>query len=106
MSTLVDLLGALTQPLQGRVQCVTRDTVTGRILQIGGVASNGMPFRYTEAQAIAMIRAGTHQFYTLENGVKAEVEVVGDPFSQFAPFLKTVPDSLKPNNLVSLPDCQ
>jgi hypothetical protein len=98
------MLGILSQRIQLRVQCVKHDPKTGRIVQIGGVDSLGSAFRYSEDQAIAMIRANTHHFYTYEAGVRAEVEVarmtlLGND------FLKTVPDGLHPNNLSKLPTC-
>jgi hypothetical protein len=89
-------------PMQMQVRCRVKHSTMERITHIGGVYDDGRRWKYTEAEAIAMMDAGTHKFYTFEGGARVEVEIMRD---SFAPFLKTIPDNRLPNNLLSLPTC-
>lgn len=81
-----------------KVTCVITqyESDTG-ITQIG---SGSM--RWSTALAISEIKAGTTQFYTEVNSVKARVLVRGTPPNE---YLTTASDATKKNNLLELPRC-
>jgi hypothetical protein len=49
-----------------------------------------------------MIEARTHQFFTSVNGRRAEVEVVRQQGRE--PYVRSVPDNTRVDNLLSLPE--
>lgn len=71
---------------------------------VGGVNGDGQIWSRTLDEAVALARNGTYRFYTLGPG--------GSPLAWVEPqqsiwgnwYLKTVPDGLFGDNLLSLPD--
>lgn len=83
-----------------QVTCINKqprnDTHKG-ITHLGGAT-----WRWTRAEVIASIEAGTNTFYTRVNGSRAEVYVVDDPDGK---YVRTYADGQWNNNLLSLPEC-
>lgn len=69
-----------------------------RIEYIGNQGS----WKLSEDSAIARIKAGKESFYTLVNGVEADVIVATHKGRE---YLKTTADGYSPDNLLSLPEC-
>jgi hypothetical protein len=83
-----------------RVTCINkvpRDDPHEGITHLGGPA-----WRWPREQVIRSIQEGSNTFYTLVNGVRANVEVVQGPNG---PYLRTRTDSVLTNNLLDLPEC-
>ena len=70
---------------------------------ITSLCNPGEPWspRYKQS-AISDIESGTHQYFTLSNGVKTYVKVVQGPRGK---YLRTDSDSTPRNNLDDLPNC-
>jgi len=81
-----------------QVTCIVpHNTISGRIQAIGGPAFGVI----SEDQAMGWMAAGA-TFYTLVNGVRANVRIGGLwPHS----YLTTSPDGYLPNNLLHLSYC-
>lgn len=58
--------------------------------------------KWTRAQVINWIESGTHTFFTLENGKRADVDVVDGPNGK---YLRTHADGYYSDNLLALPEC-
>jgi hypothetical protein len=72
-----------------------------RIEAIGGVLPNGTVWRIDEEAAIALVQRGERSFYVERpTGDRAEV-VTGQRHGR--PYLRTVADGDRPNNLLALP---
>jgi len=89
-----------------RIDCINkteRYNPHERISHVGGV-NPGQTTRWkiTQAQAISYIESKEHTFYTMVNGVRANVIVALHNGNQ---YIKTANDGLDPNNLLSLPEC-
>ena len=109
-------------PIESRqVMCINkRDRFNEheRIQNIGGVlpprvttlltatAPKPLPlaWKMNEDEAILQINAGRMSFYTLVQGVRAEVKVAYHR-STGRPYLTTHPDDIRKNNLLYLPEC-
>jgi hypothetical protein len=61
--------------------------------------------RVAKATAIDNIRRGIESYYTLANGLRANVEVVNSCDRCFDSYLRTDRDPATSNNLLELPDC-
>lgn len=90
---------------RARIRCVTKTDRTNpheRISHVGGVNSDGSRWRQTEDKTIQEIDNGSWGFYTHEDGKTAEVIVAKHEGRK---YLKTENDGLRPDNLLSLPEC-
>jgi hypothetical protein len=103
-----------------QVQCIIKRHRPGpheRIQAIGGLTPAksllGDPTNWQENEDIAIIqiRGGTHTYYTMEGGKRANVRIgkhttdKGTPKERAHEYLTTEADGYPPNNLLSLPDC-
>lgn len=74
-----------------------------RITHIGGKNNNEKKWRITQEKAIAGIESGEWSFYVSKVGRTVDVVVA---ISQYGhKYLKTVPDGVQPDNMLSLPEC-
>ena len=88
-----------------QVQCINKSNRSNpheRILNIGGGDGDGARWRLSEPAAIAGMRAGQWNFYTLAHGYRANVRI---GYHLGREYLTTEPDGQQPNNLLSLPEC-
>lgn len=86
-----------------RVSCIIPHlTDERRIHSIGGQDGQGGGWTMTEADAIPRLKSGDLQFYTLDDGVTAEVRVMSHSTGE---FLQTVADGIPSNNLRAQPRC-
>jgi len=88
-----------------RVGCINktnRQDPHQRISHIGGVNPDRSRWRMTEDRAIAAIKAGEYAFY-----VEAAARRVGVTVARHNghEYLKTEADGVRPDNLLSLPEC-
>ncbi len=74
-----------------------------RIRSVGGVNPDGTRWKLSEEQAIAGIKQGKWRFWTTGGG--KSVWVVIEKSAAGHEYLKTEPDRIQPNNLLSLPEC-
>lgn len=88
---------------EAQVTCSTKDgpDQDRRIDGIGGTAGGG--WYLATPDAITAIKSGEWTFYTVTNGVRANVLVRGHPPRE---YLTTSPDGIRPNNLLALPNCR
>lgn len=85
--------------------CITESNRLGpheRITHVGGAAPDGTPWRITERAAIEGIKSGEWAFYVTAQGKNVWVHVA---LHHGREYLKTEPDNLAPDNLLSLPKC-
>jgi hypothetical protein len=76
---------------------IPRDNTHEGITHLGGAG-----WRWTRAQVIVSIKAGTNSFYTLVGGKRADVGVVNGPRGE---YLRTYADNQWNDNLLALPEC-
>jgi Protein of unknown function (DUF3892) len=69
-----------------------------RIRNIGGSG-----FRFSQPDAIGYIERGVHSFYVTVGRNTVDVVVATHSGNK---YLKTRPDGVQPDNLLSLPECQ
>ena len=74
-----------------------------RIKAIGGVNSDGTPWKLSQEKAIEHMKSGTYSFFVTKNGHQVEVIVARSRFGN--EYIKTVADGEHPNNLLSLYEC-
>lgn len=82
-----------------QITCVVHDK--NLVIQQVGIAGN----LYNVQDVVNWINNGTNTFYTLENGVRANVIAKKHPTSGRW-FLTTDPDGYNENNLDFLPKCK
>ena len=70
-----------------------------RIAYIGNQSGN---WKLSEAAAIRRIRSGTDSFYTMVNGLRANIIVAE---RNGVPYLKTTSDQTRSDNLLSQIEC-
>lgn len=73
-----------------------------RIINIGGLNSNGTRWKISQADAIQYIENGTFSFYVSVGGYTTDVIIALHNGNK---YLKTKPDSTGKDNLLSLPEC-
>jgi hypothetical protein len=73
-----------------------------RISNIGGVNGDGTRWRLTVTEAIVGIEQGKWTFFVAAGGKSVRVVVATHNGNK---YLKTEPDGVQPNNLLSLPEC-
>lgn len=59
--------------------------------------------KWTRSEVIGWIESRQHTFYTLSNGVRADVQVVNGPYGK---YLRTFANGKPTDNLLSLPECR
>jgi len=87
-----------------QVKCINkphRESPHEHITHLGGDGGGG--WRWTRAEVIASIEAGTNVFYTLVGGKRADVVVREGPNGK---YVQTRADGVWNNNLLALPECQ
>lgn len=88
------------------IKCINKSDRTNaheRIKNVGGINSDGNRWRLSESDAIAGIKAGKWKFWTQGGGKSVSVVVAKSQAGH--EYLKTEPDGVQPNNLLSLPEC-
>ena len=70
--------------------------------RISHIGNSSEGWKLTEDEAIRAIENHTSSFYTLVNGREAEVIVATHKGRK---YLKTTADGYRPDNLLSLPEC-
>jgi len=90
---------------EARISCVTPDGMDAdyRLDAVGGF-KDGQHWKIPIDTAINHIESGKWRFYTLENGVRAEVIRKVHPHSG-RKYLTTSPDGYAGNNLCNLRSC-
>lgn len=89
-----------------RIECINknpRNDPYHRILNVGGVRSDGKRWNLSEDQAIEGIRNGQWEFYVHAGGRTVNVVIARGPSGR--DYLKTEDDDYTPDNLLSLPEC-
>jgi len=88
-----------------RVKCINktnRNNPHERISNLGGTTPTGGSWKYDQPQVIRLIKTNVHTFYTLVNGVRADLILAEHNGHE---YVKTKSDGLYPNNLLALPEC-
>jgi uncharacterized protein DUF3892 len=93
-------------PAYIQVSCITRrddgDGPQERIDYVGGINSDGTPWKLPADEAIAGIEAGNWSLWTLGGGRFAFVVVATHDGRK---YLKTDRDQIEPDGLLALPEC-
>ncbi len=83
-----------------QVLCINKQPRNNAHEGITHLGGNG--WKVTRAQMVDYIRAGTHSFFTMVNGKRAEVGVVDGPNG---PYVRTHADGYYNDNLLALYEC-
>jgi Protein of unknown function (DUF3892) len=89
-----------------RIQCVNkpvRNDPNRHITHVGGINADRKTWKLKEEEAIQGIKDGKYEFYVSENG--RTVDVIIAVSAQGHEYLKTKADGVRPDNLLSLPEC-
>jgi hypothetical protein len=88
-----------------RVSCINkRDHYNPyeRIINIGGIYSDGKKWKMTQQEAIEATNKGEYAFYVRVGSFEANIIVSTDNGHE---YLKTFPDGTGKDNLLNLPEC-
>ena len=88
-----------------QIQCIRkrdRENPHERIQAVGGVNADGTRWRLSEDDAILGIKQGKWRFWTTGGGRSVWVEIATHNGRE---YLKTAADGVRPDNLLSLPEC-
>jgi hypothetical protein len=83
------------------VTCTTKHSTYERITHLGCVSDTGSNHRFTEDEAITMIRNG-NEFHVTREGHTAKLVIAEH---EGRPYLKTERDNFRPDNLLALMHC-
>ena len=89
-----------------RIECVSkvpRSEPFHCITHVGGSNSDGTRWRLPLRQAISGIKRGQWQFWTSTAGRSVWVEIAISAYGH--EYLKSLADTVLPNDLLSLPEC-
>jgi len=87
--------------IRRKVTCINKSDRYNPHERIRNIGGSG--WKYSEPQAITLIKSGDCEFYVSVNG--KEVRVIIAKSSYGYEYLKTENDGESPNNLLSLPEC-
>jgi hypothetical protein len=90
---------------RARIRCISksdRQNPHERIINVGGVNSDGGRWKQSQQTTIKEIEAGEWEFFVSEGGKTVSVIVATHNGNR---YIKTEADGLHPNNLLSLPEC-
>ena len=88
-----------------QIQCIRKSDRFNpheRIQAVGGINADGTRWLLSEDEAIQGIEAGKWKFWTTGGGTSVWVVVAVHLGRK---YLKTLPDGIQPDNLLSLPEC-
>lgn len=88
------------------IRCINKSDRTNiheRIVNIGGVKTDGNRWKISEKEAISAIEANKWQFYVGQGVNKVDV-IIAESAAGYK-YLKTKNDTTTTNNLLSLPEC-
>jgi hypothetical protein len=83
-----------------QVTCINKPNRNSSHEAITHLGGNG--WRWTRAQVIASIEAGTNTFFTYVNGKRGEIGLVKGPTGS---YVRTHADGYYNNDLLALPEC-
>jgi hypothetical protein len=87
------------------ISCVNKQPRTDphqRISYVGGRNPDGTRWKLSLDDAIAGIESGKWTFWTMGGGYRANVVIAWHNMNK---YLKTVADTVQPDNLLALPEC-
>jgi hypothetical protein len=87
-----------------QVTCINktnRNDPHQRISSIGGMI-NGIRWKHSEDEAINYFEADIYRYFVHRGGTEVDVIIATHNGKK---YLKTQPDGLQPDNLLSLPEC-
>ncbi len=87
------------------IKCVKkqpRNDPHQRISRVGGLNYDGQRWGLSLDDAIAGIENGLYTFWTMGGGKQANVVIA---YHNMNKYLKTVADTVQPDNLLALPEC-
>ena len=74
-----------------------------RILNVGGIRSNGVRWTRSQPQAVADIESNTYNYFVAVGGTSVWVIVATSRYGN--KYIKTMADGDHPDNLLALPEC-
>jgi hypothetical protein len=87
-------------PIRQEILCISKTNSIQYFERISHIGGPG--WRYTEKQAIALLKIGTYEFYMKKDGQRVKL-IIGT--CKEKPYLKTELDDLSPDCLLTLADC-
>jgi hypothetical protein len=89
-----------------QIRCISRTSLMNhdrRIASISGVNPDGAHWSITVEEAIAAIEAGKWSFYIDRGGRQLPVVIAVSKYG--SKYIKTTADTLQPDSLLALPEC-